>query len=217
MEVDNKEISELDKKINNLIDLMDRVEPYKLTILTGSNGSGKSLIRKQLCFHLAEKLDREPNRLVADVSMQRRTEANTSLGALCSAMHDLSWVPTSVSTYNLISGIFKSVLTDKENKRYIVIDEPEIGMSKETQLAIAQYLRSRLDEVLEKSYGLMIITHSECIVNALKDRCDFLNTDKECTADEWVNREIIPIDLEKLDKDSSDLFIAIRDRSNKKN
>jgi hypothetical protein len=35
------------------------------------------------------------------------------------------------------------------------------------------------------------------------------------TEEEWLNREIVPTDFEQLDKDSMDLFCAIRDRSKK--
>jgi predicted ATPase len=99
------------------------------------------------------------------------------------------------------------------SKRYLIIDEPEIGMSKESQLGFVTYLKERIPDILKYTYGLLIITHSEMIVNALKDEAVFLNMDKDCTADEWINREIIPTDFEKLENDYYELFQAINNYS----
>lgn len=211
---------ELDSKIERIINITERVEPNKLTILTGSNGSGKSLVRKQLCFKLANKIEgADYKKLVVDVSMQRRTETHAHLGAMCNFMHDDPWNPTSISTYVFIETLFNSFLTDAKDKRYIVIDEPEIGMSKESQLGFVAYLLNKLPEVMTKTHGIMLITHSECLVEALKDKAVFLNMDKDITADEWINREIIPTDLEQLSEDSHELYLAIEERlkNNRKN
>lgn len=207
----------VDEKIDRIIYIRDMIEPNEITLLTGSNGSGKSLVRKQVSFSLARKI---PNvnieKLTADVSMQRRTESNPEWGALSSINHDLSWNPTSYSTYSLIDTMLNSCLTeDDSKKRYIIIDEPEIGMSRETQLGLVKYLMNRLDEIMSNSHGLLIITHSEVIVDAFKDKSVFLNLDKDCTADEWLHRELIPVDLEQLAKDSHELFLGINERSKK--
>ena len=152
--------------------------------------------------------------------MQKRTESNTYLGALCNWAHDLSWNPTSLSTFNLIEGLFNTFTKEdrqEENKqRYIIIDEPEIGMSRESLSGFTVYLLKRLPEILDKTLGIMIITHSEFLVEALKDKAEFLNMDNDVTADEWIHREIVPTDFEKLSEDSHELFLAIQDRSKHK-
>lgn len=53
-------------------------------------------------------------------------------------------------------------------------------------------------------------THSEFVVEQLKDVCNFmdLNNPKR-TADEWINREIIPTDFEQLEEDAHELFQAL--------
>ena len=78
-----------------------------------------------------------------------------------------------------------------------------------------QFLKKRLPEVLEYTHGLLIITHSEIVVNELKEIATFLNMDSDMTADEWINREIIPTDFEELDKNSYGLYQAINARSKK--
>lgn len=204
----------VDERIKRIQDIMAAIEPNKMTILTGSNGSGKSLVRKQVCFNLARKLDLEnTSGLIASVSMQLRTESQPFYGALSGAMHDCAWSPTSLSTYDLVKGLIDSAVKS-EKKKYLIIDEPEIGMSRESQLGFILYLQKRLPEIMDSTYGLLVITHSELIVDALKDNAVFLNMDDEnCTADDWIMREVIPTDFEALDESSTELFKAIRDYS----
>lgn len=206
-----------EENIKRLQDVMDSIEPNKITILTGSNGSGKSLIRKQICFRLAKKLKiSDYRKLVAEVSMQKRTESVAEWDALSTCMHDLSWMPTSCSTFGLINDMFQVFLKEDASKRYLVIDEPEIGMSKETQLGFVSYLVNKIPDILRYTYGLLIITHSEVLVDALKDKAEFFNIDKDCTADEWLHREIVPVNLEELEKKSGELYHAILDYSKNK-
>lgn len=205
-----------DERIERIQHVMNSIEPGKVTLLTGSNGSGKSLVRKQIRFRLSRKIPgSNPAKLTADVSMQRRTESNVGLGALCCIMHDDADTPTSCSTYNLIKTMMDTFLKEDNSKRYLIIDEPEIGMSKESQLGLMQYLSTKIDDVLKYTHGLLIITHSDVIVNALKDKAVFLNMDTDYTVDEWLNRKIVPVDLEQLEKESDDLYRAINNYSKK--
>ena len=205
----------VNERIARIQHILAHLEPNKVTLLTGSNGSGKSLVRKQCCFELSRKLPgTDPLKLTADVSMQRRTESNAMLGALSNCMHDNPDEPTSCYTYYLVKTLFNSFAkADVGSKRYLIIDEPEIGMSKESQLGFAAYLKSKIPEALDHTYGLLIITHSDIIVNALKDEAAFFNMDKDCTVEEWLNREIVPTDFETLDDASHELFLAINNYS----
>ena len=207
----------VEENIKRLQTIMDSIKPNKITVLTGSNGSGKSLIRKQLCFRLSKKIENSDyRRLIAEVSMQKRTESVADWGALSTCMHDVSWVPTSCSTYDLINSMFNTFLKEDSSKRYLIIDEPEIGMSKEAQMGLATYIINKIPDILKYTYGLLIITHSEVLVDALKDKVEFFNIDKDCTAEEWLNREIVPLDLEELAKKSNELYHAILEYSKEK-
>lgn len=185
-------------------------------ILTGPNGSGKSLVRKQMDAKL--KSDNITGK-VSQVSMQLRTSSGYLMG-IGAFVSDPDWEPTSCHTHHLINQLLNSVLNDdhreNETKRYIIIDEPEIGMSRESQLAIALYIKSMIPELLEKTLGIMIITHSETIVQVLKESCDFryLDIDKQhMTADEWLNREIKPTNFEEMAEWSHQLFLEVTKRS----
>jgi DNA polymerase (family X) len=66
----------------------------------------------------------------------------------------------------------------------------------------------------ENCYGILVITHNRYIVENLK--AEFLNL--ECmTRTEWLQRKIIPTDLEQFEKDSIELFRTVQNRINSQN
>lgn len=209
-------VKKLDDHIIRLIDVAESVQPNRLTILTGSNGNGKSFIRKLMNSKMGEKYpDRDAKKIVKEISMQKRTDANNPLmgTGFGFTFFDNPQFPTSMSTYHLIHKLLKSCETSKEkgSKSYFIIDEPEIGMAEESQLGIALYLKDKLPEIYENSLGLMIITHSKIIVKELKESADFIYTDCEMTVDEWLNRDIIATDFEELEKQSMELMRRLND------
>lgn len=204
-------VKRLDKHITRIIEIAESIMPNRLTILTGSNGNGKSFIRKLMNSTMGRKYpDRDVRRLVTEVSMQKRTDCNNPLmgTGFGFTFFDNPQFPTSVSTYNLIDRMLYSCVDSekKKDKNYIVIDEPEIGMADESQLGIALFLKSKIPEILENSLGILIITHSKFVVRELKDNADFFYTDYEMTPDEWLDRSIVPTDFEDLRIQSMELM-----------
>lgn len=209
-------VKRLDKHITRIIEVAESIQPNRLTILTGSNGNGKSFIRKLMNSKMSKKFpDRDVRPLVTEVSMQKRTDSNNPLmgTGFGFTFFDNPQFPTSISTYNLIDRLLCSCVDSekKRDKSYIIIDEPEIGMADESQLGIALYLKSKVPEILENSLGIMIITHSKFVVRELKENADFFYTDYDMTADEWLNRDIIPTNFEDLRIQSIDLMRRLND------
>ena len=123
-------------------------------------------------------------------------------------MADLGWMPTSTSTWNLIKGVLK------QEERYIVIDEPEIGCSEEIQLAMIVKLMDFVNkqEREKKFKGMLVITHSRLIVDRLP--CDrFINLNG-MTKQEWLERKLIVYPLEELENNSNKLHSAVQRRTN---
>lgn len=198
--MDYKDISEehLNAHVDRIVDLCKEVPLHKVTILTGGNACGKSVIRKQLALIIPDKLDDEgtphDKNTVASASMQLRTESKPEWGAFSSITHDSPWSATSDATLNMINQLFRN----SSDPRYIIIDELEIGMSEELQIGFCNMLNKKLPEILEKNFGIMVITHSRHVVNTL-NHDNFMNIEG-MTEDEWINREIIPIEPEDLKK-----------------
>lgn len=204
-------------QINNIRYVLNNIKPHNTTILVGENGSGKSVVRKQLSMIMPKKT-RNKNAKVKQISM----EARVCTGGIESVfLSETSWEPTSIHTYDMIVNLFKSCFDNSEYKRkrlipnYFVIDEVEIGMSRESQLAVCNWLKEKIPEINKKSYGLLIITHSEFVVEQLKDVCDFMDLNNlNRTADEWINREIIPTDFKQLNEDTDRLYQALLPKNN---
>lgn len=205
----------LNAHIDHLIDVMYEIEPNQVTVLTGGNALGKSLIRKQLVFSLDKKLtdlgiEHDKKHTVASTSMQLRTEDRPEWGALSSMAHDLPWCSTADSSFHCLKQLLRE---DRDEKRFYVIDELEIGMSREMQVGVAKFLSDRMETLLDKSFGVLIITHSADVVKNIKHD-KFINIEG-LTEEQWLNREIEPLDPEVLNVWATELFCAIRDREHK--
>ena len=208
-----REFSEKVKNAHkNLQDTFSNFDNEGITILTGNNGSGKSVIRKQLPFAFKElyKLDNLSGTKgwILSTSMDARTSSNPDWGALSGLMRDTEWVATSQNTFHSIKNLLDTV-EKSEKVKYVVIDEYEIGCSEETIVALASYINERLQKFIadKKIEGAMIITHSRLGIKHIKFD-HFMNIEGK-TYEEWLNREIIPTDLEELDK--NELFFYIRE------
>lgn len=183
-----------------------------VTILTGNNGSGKSLIRKQLPFKIKEHLGfkdiSETKGMVVSTSMDLRTSSNPDWGALSGVMRDTEWIATSQNTLHSIRGLLKSCMESK-GKKYIVIDEYEIGCSEETIVSLARLISSEIESLMKegKIFGAMIITHSRIGMREIKH--DYFINLNGLSEEEWLNREIVPTDLDELER--NELFFYIRE------
>lgn len=208
----------LDKHIDNILDVIKSIQEGKITVIVGNNGVGKSLIRKQLHFKFQKKYGDRPSYIRA-VSMQQRTENRSEMwGALGLALHDDETSPTSLWTYYLIEQTFK---LDENKKYYYIFDELELGMSTETILSVLNKIKEQVPEFLEKSLGILVITHSTFVADYFMDYfdCDFYNigfgtVDKDYNA--WKYRKIVGIDLDWLQDWSHKLYLRINERSEKK-
>lgn len=210
-----KDISQetIDNHIDRIIDVTESIETGKVTILTGGNASGKSVIRKLLNTRLSKKLGKKS--VTSSVSMELRTSGNAGLmGTGLDHMHsDLPWTSTGEHTIDLVCNLLKSNTSEKmadENRRYLVLDEVETGMSREVLLGICNLLNSEMDRILKNSYGVLLITHSNDVVRNVKHDV-FINIEG-MTEEEWLNREIVPVDPEDIKQWASALFRGIRKR-----
>lgn len=220
-----KDITEknINKHIDNIIDIANSIELNKVTILTGGNGCGKSVVRKLLTSIIKEKVKAIYNEeinspLVASVSMETRTASRPDFYALSSMMHDLPWTATSVNTISLIRNLCNSLLDSPsekiKDKRFIVLDEIEIGLSEEVLLGLCDYLNYAFDKTKDKTLGVLVITHNRNVVKKL-NHDKFLNIEG-LTEGDWLNREIRPVSLDDLDEWSTALYSGIRKREKKK-
>ena len=184
-----------------------KVEIGKVTVLTGKNGSGKSLLRKILASYIADKLGKGKDDfkgIVSGISMESRTNKKTDFSALNAMGIDDPTNPTSSETLHNIDSLVRSV-SEKE-PRYIVIDEPEIGMGEEMVMALVIKLNAMFNPLPAGCNGVLLITHNRYLVKNIVG--EFLNMEGQ-SRDEWLNRELVPTDIKKFEEDSLGLYRAI--------
>lgn len=200
----------MDKKMGDYIDYIcdvaESININDVTILTGRNAGGKSLIRKQLRLFIAETLGKDYKKvIIPHASQELRTKSNPEMGGLSAIAHDLEWIATSASTIDIIEKVFNYDEAD-----FIVIDEPEIGVGEELQLGLADYLNEKIADLKEKGKGCLIICHSRIMVeNINHDR--FINLEK-MTENEWLKRKPKKMSVDEFKEFSSTFFQAVRDR-----
>ena len=214
MDYKNTTQENLNNHIDNLLDVLNNIEIGKVTVLTGGNATGKSVIRKLLTSKIMKTLGTGNRSVVSSVSMQLRTGTPDSLlgTGLDSMMRDVPWSSTSEHTGTLLDGMTKNFIEDCK-KRFLVIDELEIGMSKELQLGTCLWLNDVISKILKNTYGILIITHSDIVVSNIKHD-KFINIEG-MSEEEWLNREIKPVSPEDLRNWSSALYRAIAAREKK--
>lgn len=200
-----REDFDFEEHINYLIDVVNAIDTNKITVLTGPNGYGKSLIRKLMPSHVAEVRGVEGRKqCTASISMQQRTNSNPAWGALSSIMCDMGHNPTSLESYNLASRLSQKNL----DGMYLIFDEPEVGMSEEGILGWTEWFKKNFSDY---KHGALIITHSRIMVEQLNGMSEFINL-AGMTRDEFLKRKVEPLDFEKLSDFSHKLFLAVEDR-----
>lgn len=192
-----------------VVEVMDSIKHNEVTILTGRNAGGKSLIRKQLIFQIASAVGKDYKKtFIPQASQEIRTASQPSMGALSGVAHDLEWLATSTNTLYTLEHVF----AHRDKADYIVIDEPEIGMGEELQLGIADYLNDEIAKVKALGKGCLIICHSRLIAqNVVHD--NFINMEG-MSEDEWLNRIPKKISITEFKEFSDKLFETVRDRQN---
>lgn len=206
----------IENHINTIIDLVKEIETNKVTVLVGQNGTGKSLIRKQMGVRFYKEYGDNKSH-TRTVSMQARTESRPEFDALCTCMHDMPDEPTSLASYSLVESVMNYDMKNI-NDYFLIFDELEVGMSEESILGMVEYLNKNILSWLENSLGILIITHSKVLASGIMKSFDanFINLGYNTVSydfNEWLNRKLEPADFNFLHEWSSKLYHAVSARS----
>jgi len=162
-----------------------------LVIVVGQNGAGKSMLRRMI------KMGANQRRIyVMDFSQQGRTTEGFMRGAVYG---DESWESTGYISIQ----VFRKAFRQEPDKDYLLIwDEPEIGLSEESQLGVTQLIKQKMiDERDPRLLGCVFMTHSRLFVQQFLDypKLAFVDMDgKFDSAAQWATRKAKPADLEKV-------------------
>lgn len=192
-----------DNHVDKIVETIQAIPLDKVSILTGGNASGKSIIRQQL----SHRTKAEGSKTQA-ISMQLRTGSRPEFGGLSAAGRDNEWTATSMNTWHLIKGLFHNAT----NNAFLVVDEPEIGLSEELTIGMALALNKFIQKLKDENRfkGVMVITHSRLLIQHLTHD-EFFNLN-DLTEEQYLTRTPVAIDLDEVEEWSEGLFKAIGNR-----
>ena len=161
----------------------------KLVVVTGGNASGKSLFRKILAAHYKD-------RNLIHVSQEGRTKSGIQRAFMYGSEEDDS------TGYNSVKTLLKAIQSAQDG-RHLLIDEPDIGASDEVQAGMGL----KIFESLENLKFVIVITHSrELVAELLPARPSHLRLGDQMELIDWIDRKIVPADLEKLVSDGKEMW-----------
>lgn len=167
----------------------------KLCLIIGPNASGKSLLRKLIHnFYIDHEIG------LITLSQSARCQSGIERAVIYGSEADDS---TGYNSVNALCGVSRTV-HKREKPVGILIDEPEIGCSEETQAAIGCYIRDYIVPA-NNLHSLYIITHSRHVVKMLLPlNPSWCSMEVDTTLESWLDREIIPTNLETMKEKSQE-------------
>jgi hypothetical protein len=188
---------DVDAALDALLDALDSIRlDGSITLMTGSNGSGKSLIRKELQL--------PPGKVVVHASMGLRTGQHAHMGGLGPLLRDTPWMATGENTLHAIRTAIRSC-----GDNFLCLDEIETGLGEELVLGLVKWLNDNLRSSISGSLGCLVITHSRLVVENLEHDA-WISLDGYRTPREWLDREVVAIDPEGWSAQQRLLFKAIQ-------
>lgn len=160
----------------------------KLVVVTGSNASGKSLLRKILTNRYKDK-----NIEVIHLSMSSRASSGFERVVIYGSEDD------DATGYNSIKTFLKAIETSisRTNEHIIIFDEPEIGCSDEVAMALGQRLFDNINSMTCKV--VYVISHSRKLVEQLAPfNPTHISLGVDQSLQDWLKRDIIPANLEQV-------------------
>ena len=187
----NKLINPESPVINALGVPSDLIDNTSLAIITGNNASGKSLLRKYISMRCEQVKIKKFH-----FSQQGRSAGGFERAMIYSGSE--SEDSTGQISVSVVIRAFKQIQNNKE-PLIVVFDEPEIGLSEESQLGLAIYMKEQLKIAPESLLGTIVITHSRYFVGVLKDLPHkFFCFGEKYLAESWLNRGINPTDPQEI-------------------
>lgn len=163
----------------------------RLCVITGPNVCGKSLLRKILHAHHHDR-----DLFYMHLSQEHRCNGGFGRLMVYASEGDDSTGHNSVHT--LLTAIKNC--QSQEKPFGLMFDEPEIGCSEEVQMAIGTRIGQCVDTFPKLGSGVFVITHSREVVRSLLPftPTHWRLSEDGMTLDQFVTREVLPMDLQAL-------------------
>ncbi len=156
----------------------------RLTVITGDNASGKSLLRKILSNEY-----RDQGIEFIHTSQTGRARSGIERMFIYGSEEDDS---TGFNSVRTLLGVLRTA-RERTGPVVIMLDEPEIGCSDETAAALGQRLARDLDG-LSNLHACYVVSHSRCLVRPLLGLAPthWRLSEQPMSLEAWVDRPVSP-------------------------
>lgn len=183
----------------------------KLIVVVGDNASGKSFFRRIIQL-LCQKNKVE----CIALSVEARSGGSHMYGPLRAMIYgDESWQSTGVlSSHTVTTGI--KTCRGRDRQHVIFWDEPDLGLSESWAAGVGQAICQFTRDCPKKTVAAVVVTHSRPLVaRLLPAKPVYLHlgcepSEAPQTLQEWLDRPIVPRDLEDLSDESHKRFKLIQ-------
>jgi len=163
--------------------LSEGADDSRVSIVTGPNASGKSLMVRMVAATLNEE-QVEP----LQVSMRYRTMGGIHRAFMFGSDEDQS---TGATSLYAVQGALRTS-RQREKAHWVMLDEPDVGLAEEYAVALGTYLAAYANEMPEHAKGMMLVTHSRALVSgfvqALQKAPHFVHLETPMTLPEWLEQ-----------------------------
>jgi hypothetical protein len=132
----------------------------RFAVVTGENASGKSFLVRTLAHRMRE--DR-PRLEVMAVTMNMRSRGGMERAFIWGDEGRDSTGRLSVKA--VIGGL--KTCRERDHDHVLILDEPDIGLAEGYAGALGEYVAAFVDEMPERTLGLIVVTHSRPLVRSL--------------------------------------------------
>lgn len=132
----------------------------ELILIAGDNVSGKSFVSRMFSLYFKKRENVEAIR----VGMDTRCEGGMARVFITAGLETSQ--STGANSSHTVKGAFNTS-KNREHDHVIILDEPEIGLSKSYQRAMTAYMAQCFAAKSDKLLGLILTTHSAEVVKGL--------------------------------------------------
>jgi hypothetical protein len=197
-----------DEKVFDVTYVPAKDKNTKVLVVTGQNASGKSYLRRIISAALKTN---DKDMEVMNISQEKRTGADGSSTIANSFIFgDERTQATGVNSLRTVTvGI--TTCRGREKMHAITWDEPDLGLSDEYAMDLGHKIADFAKEPT-KTFLITVISHRRELLQPIAE-CDHhyihVGPEKPGNLLAWINRKVVRLDIDDLQKKSREQFLAI--------